>query len=412
MAIVFEQPQPFNAALYYQAARDDRSESSDLRRQELALRQQQAMMEAQGDFARTAVAAGAQRANAGNMQFQSKLDMDRLQESQRQFDISEANEFAKQQQRAELQAWVGQQDMTYAEELRYQRDKNAVGFILADQTLTPWEKEELVLQRRTGIDMAEQRMRQTQTRRMEQLAQQEEQDTVRRNKVTSMLAEGGNAAAEMIYKEYDNGMVRRLKSLDQSGNPVYDWSEIPKPEKDKETDIHKLRQRAEQTMKDAYGPTWSEKPLAEQRQLIQEQIELYENEIGARAGRPPGPGGPAAPLGTPPPEAPAPPRAPAVEAWEPGKGRKPEHRAFEAAARETDKLIGDSPAPPAAKDAAREANKNRLRLVALRGGKANFSPHDAAEYAAMTRVITEVLAQTPAPPAAPRPDGRGLRIGQ
>jgi hypothetical protein len=229
MAIVFEQPQPFNAALYYQAARDDRSEGSDLRRQELALRQQQAVMEAQGDFARTAVAAGAQRANAGNMQFQSKLDMDRLQEGQRQFDIGEANEFAKQQQRAELQAWVGQQDMTYAEELRYQRDKNAVGFILADQTLTPWEKEELVLQRRTGIDMAEKRMQQTR-QRQEELRNQEYQKQLDREAQTDgFLAKSGAQSAQSFVTDLGDGRKLIIKGFDARSRPQFEVVEPPKP---------------------------------------------------------------------------------------------------------------------------------------------------------------------------------------
>jgi hypothetical protein len=160
--------------------------------------------------------------------------MDRLQEGQRQFDIGEANEFAKQQQRAELQAWVGQQDMTYAEELRYQRDKNAVGFILADQTLTPWEKEELVLQRRTGIDMAEKRMQQTR-QRQEELRNQEYQKQLDREAQTDgFLAKSGAQSAQSFVTDLGDGRKLIIKGFDARSRPQFEVVDPPKAAEQKD----------------------------------------------------------------------------------------------------------------------------------------------------------------------------------
>jgi hypothetical protein len=159
MPIRLEQPAPLDAEAFARFAR--RQSGGDDGR--LAV----AQAAAQNDFFRAAAATAGQRADAGNMQFAAAHAQDRLQEGQRQFDIEQANQFALQKQRAELAAWVNDRDMTQAEEAQYRRDEAAIGAVMADRTLAPWEKEEIVLSKRSGVDMARRRLEATQQRAVE-----------------------------------------------------------------------------------------------------------------------------------------------------------------------------------------------------------------------------------------------------
>lgn len=165
MPIRYEAPAPLDAGLLDALARGrgDLRDAADYR----------AQLAAQADFARTAVAAGAQRADAGNMQFQAEFARDQLEERQRQFNAEQANQFALVDRRAQAAAWLNQQDMSFAEQLRLQRLQAEVGAIEADDTLARFEKDELILQKRSGIDMGRRRLEETRARQEAALAEQQ-----------------------------------------------------------------------------------------------------------------------------------------------------------------------------------------------------------------------------------------------
>lgn len=109
-------------------------------------------------------------------------------------------EFAAQQQqiqqRAELQAWVNQQDLTQKERMELERQKAAVGEVMNLPGLTADEKQELVLQLKTGIDMKTQRLKQEQLRAM---AEQREAQAMENKAQAEMM----NQRTALLKGNYD-----------------------------------------------------------------------------------------------------------------------------------------------------------------------------------------------------------------
>jgi hypothetical protein len=69
---------------------------------------------------------------------------------------------AMQQQHANLQAWVHSQEMTQAEQMRLQQDKNAIAWVDSQRgkTLTDREADDFIASRMTHVNIAQQRMQQ------------------------------------------------------------------------------------------------------------------------------------------------------------------------------------------------------------------------------------------------------------
>lgn len=95
-----------------------------------------------------------------------------------------ASEVIQQQQRAELNSWVQQQDLTFQEKLRLDRMRTAVSEVMNDQTLLPEEREAMVWQLKTGIDVMQQRQQAAQTRMIEQHAKLYEEQANRQKELT------------------------------------------------------------------------------------------------------------------------------------------------------------------------------------------------------------------------------------
>lgn len=132
MAISFEQPSPVAADILFGAGRSDARQ----RNAQLALQNQGQLLQAQNDFFRTAIASGAQRADAGrdaallenrrfefleNQAHESMMQSSRLQA-----------QAAREQERNQLDAWRAQLPISYAEEQR---------LVQLQSSLSNWDKQ-------------------------------------------------------------------------------------------------------------------------------------------------------------------------------------------------------------------------------------------------------------------------------
>ncbi len=77
-------------------------------------------------------------------------------------------DMAKQAQRAELQDWMGQREVSHAEQIKAQRLEQSITAIEASPLLRP-EKDDLILQARTGLDPIRQRLEQQQLKQQENM---------------------------------------------------------------------------------------------------------------------------------------------------------------------------------------------------------------------------------------------------
>ncbi len=191
------------------------------------------------DFARSAAAVGAQRAEAGNMQFQAEFARDRMDEQRRQFYAEQQNQFTMVDKRAQAAAWLNQQDMTYAEQLRLEKLQGEVGAIEADPTLARFEKDELILQKRTGIDMGRKRLDATRAKQEEALATQQLAQAERTTKIMDMqgkflnktlpertqkLPDGGGWLVETQPGRWEHIAPPKSEGVkDQLGRSPADW---------------------------------------------------------------------------------------------------------------------------------------------------------------------------------------------
>ncbi|HVL11609.1 MAG TPA: hypothetical protein VM529_03540 [Gemmata sp.] len=128
---------------------------------------------AQGDMVR------AQLANAELMQRDRQFG-DRLREEQSQFmgglnrDQDQralqagiasgqvAAEDAQMVKRAQLASWLSQQQLSQKEKMQLQQEKKAVADVMAHPSLSPADKEDLILQLKTGIDSKTERLKREQ----------------------------------------------------------------------------------------------------------------------------------------------------------------------------------------------------------------------------------------------------------
>ena len=177
MPIVFEPPQPVAPWLSYAGGEGQALlQGTPMLAHAYAQRAHMAAMGGGSDLA-------AQLANAQRMQ-QARQFADTLAERRTEFQGGldqqtyalavhqqmQANqqqaELIQNRQRAELSAWVQGQELTQKEQLRLQQERAAVGEVLNDPNLTSEQKQELVLQLRTGIDQKTQRLKQAQIEAM------------------------------------------------------------------------------------------------------------------------------------------------------------------------------------------------------------------------------------------------------
>lgn len=222
MPVRYEQPAPLDAALLEGLARSRGGGGGDDGR--LAVAQAQA----QNDFFRAAVGAAAQRADAADTQFGADFARDNLRERQRQFDAGEANQFGLIDRRAAAQAWLSQQDMSYAEQLRLQKMESEVGAIEADDTLARFEKDELILSKRSGIDLGRRRLEQTRARQEEMQTQEYQKQLQREAEADGFLAKNGVLAAKNFVTDLGDGRKLVIKGFDARSRPTFDVLEPQK----------------------------------------------------------------------------------------------------------------------------------------------------------------------------------------
>lgn len=90
-----------------------------------------------------------------------------------EFESQLQSESIKQQNQAQLQAWVNSQDMTQKEQMRLKQLQSQVSDVNADPNLSPDEKSQMILQMKTGIDPLNEKLKNTKLKQeQEQLAQQ------------------------------------------------------------------------------------------------------------------------------------------------------------------------------------------------------------------------------------------------
>ena len=94
-------------------------------------------------------------------EFAANLGQEQSATSERsaQADAEMQNALIRQQQGAQLQSWLSQQDLTQKEKIDLERQKSAVGEVENSQFLSPEDKQDLILQLKTGIDVKTQRMK-------------------------------------------------------------------------------------------------------------------------------------------------------------------------------------------------------------------------------------------------------------
>jgi len=132
----------------------------------LGMQERQAAINAQFVEGQSAIAS--QDFNQGeNRRLQGDLYAMSRQVSPR--DVYEANaRLDQQRQHVELMAWANNQDMTQAEVLKLQRQKQAVAAVMDRTDWTDQEKADAITQLRTGIDVGQKRLQATQQRKIEQ----------------------------------------------------------------------------------------------------------------------------------------------------------------------------------------------------------------------------------------------------
>lgn len=243
--ITFEPPQPFAPGLSsaYGAAAVAQ-QNLPLVAQQYA-RNQALQVEAQQQQAalRAQAAQADQRANLGYAQLGAQVGEQgrefaaNLSERQHEFaasrEPSARDAFLAQvageqnRQRAELQAWLSNQEVGQAEQLRLNRMQNSVSEVMADPTLTAGEKSALVTQLRTGIDPIRQRLETQQAQHLQkqndqiddQLRRRAEHDQTMRDFEAQMVREG----RAVVTMTDDNGRRHVLIKNDRTGewyNPM------------------------------------------------------------------------------------------------------------------------------------------------------------------------------------------------
>lgn len=381
MPIRYEAPAPLDAGLLDAISRrrgDDRA-AADYR----------AQLAAQADFARTAVAAGAQRADAGNMQFLAELSRDRLQEQQRQFDIGEANQFHLIDRRAAAQNWLNQQDMSYAEQIRLQRLQSEVGAIEADDTLARFEKDQLILQKRTGIDLGRKRLEETMARQREAQANEDLENAQRMNRLGRMQEEFAAMPLEKRLQPVAPEMGGGFMYMDSVGQ--WKYQPPPKPAEEPKIDWKAIEQEARMAVPpDVVDPTTGKETYSSAKRVAQfhdYQRKILERERRRQGGGPPEqaePAGQSDELRPPPPVRPF--RLDAKEGLTAGQQAMAE--GYFDTARMIDRLPDSNPR----KKEARQAHRIAGEIVEGLGRAPVPGERDYENYQLLSRVVYETLA--------------------
>lgn len=195
MPISFESPAPFNATL---AARYGQYQGG----QAATAQANAANAQAQGDAADRqlrATLAGEQL--AGSMS-QANADRAAMMENagrERAHRFVEAEQGNQQrQEQMKLQSQLQTTELTQTEQLRYNRMKQAVGSVNADDTLAPEEKHALITQLQTGINPLEQRLAAT---KVQQEELQTKQLVAHAQKLAALDAATGATRAKLIEQQ-------------------------------------------------------------------------------------------------------------------------------------------------------------------------------------------------------------------
>lgn len=172
MPITYAPPQPFAPAISQSYGDAEQSHADipqilEARRMQL---QQQAQSEANAQAANQHAAALAQQGAQFRMGQQesayeqaSNRNLDAAQ-----FDARLQQAPALQQQHAELTAWVNNQEMTQADNMRLKKLQMALSEVMGDDTLTPQQKSDYAMHLKTGIDPLDQRLKATQQKHQEE----------------------------------------------------------------------------------------------------------------------------------------------------------------------------------------------------------------------------------------------------
>lgn len=169
MPVVIEQPSPMSPDIMGNAGRADamqRGTGTLAGMYETQMNNQARAAEAAAQISFQASAETQRNLRTGaDRQFGEEMDWRKLQESRQ---VSPRDEFMasqdikSQNHRAELGAWLQNQEMSQAETIRLQRMEAAVGAVNADPNMTDDERVDLITQLRTGIDPMRQRLEATQ----------------------------------------------------------------------------------------------------------------------------------------------------------------------------------------------------------------------------------------------------------
>lgn len=224
MPIVFAPPDALDAEAFAGLGRNEaRAQAA-----QIAARREAALLGAQSDFFRTAIASGAQRADAGNMQAQLEQRQHEFREAVAQRDrlaqLESQTQLAAIDRRGQVQAFLQSMDPGYQEELQYQQDAQEISAIESDRTLTRFEKDQLISQRMTGVKMSRQRLDESRARQQQELANREMEQA---DRMAKMARHDDEVRANPLMGVHD---------LPDGGKYVYQgggkWAYVPKPKEE------------------------------------------------------------------------------------------------------------------------------------------------------------------------------------
>lgn len=186
MPIQYAPPEAFDAETFSRASRGD----VERQNAELGIRAFGVGAAAQNDFFRTAIASGAQRAEAGNMQARLVQDAYQFDEAikarERLAGMDIQGNLAAIQLRGRVQAELAQMDPGYAEQQEYDRNIAAISRLQVDPNLTDFERDQELAKIIPGTKLMKQRMMQSQMRLDEERAKKEFEQAERIAKITDM----------------------------------------------------------------------------------------------------------------------------------------------------------------------------------------------------------------------------------
>lgn len=179
MPILYSPPDALDAETFARAGAQD----PKFRNAQLALQNQGQLLQAQGDFFRTAIASGEQRARAGTAAAEMEARRFEFMEQQAQrgqiASLQARTELEAIDRRGQVQAFLQTLDPGYAEEQQYQRDLAELSRIQTDPQLMPFEKEQRIAELAPGIKMTQQRLMQSRAKEQEEQAKRESEQAKR-----------------------------------------------------------------------------------------------------------------------------------------------------------------------------------------------------------------------------------------